>query len=398
MFELGHRKGVEHRTDFMRSRLEAALFFVFHGLGSPQKLWADNSVLSLPNKPALGDHAHMTTSPSLPTTMLAMAISSPGGPEALQPRDVPVPRPGPGEVLIRTAAAGVNGPDLAQRRGHYDPPPGASPLPGLEVAGEIVANGEAASRYGMGTRVMALCNGGGYAEYVAVPEGQVLPMPHGWSFAEAASLPETWFTVTQTLVMRAGLLPGMSVLVHGASGGIGGAAIQIATLLGARAIGVTSTAEKAAYARSLGAFATIDRSEDIAERVLALTEGRGVDRVVDVIGGDMAAVNVAASAQSGHIVLISTLAGGTAEVPLRQMMAKNITMSGSTLRPQSRQTKAAIAERIAFSLLLPLSLPDCRKPKVTTFALEEAAQAHEHMEARSHIGKLVLLTEFGRNR
>lgn len=328
--------------------------------------------------------------------MSAIHIATPGAPDALQATSLPLPEVKPGEVLIRVAAAGVNGPDLAQRRGHYDPPPGASPLPGLEVAGVVVASGAGSNRHRIGARVMALTNGGGYSEYVAVPEGQVLPVPYGWSFAEAASLPETWFTVTQTLVMRAGLTPGMTVLVHGASGGIGGAAIQIATLLGGKAIGVTSSPEKSAYAKSLGAIATIDRSEDIAERVLALTEGKGADRVVDLVGGDMAAVNVAASARSGHIVLISTLEGGTAQVPLRQMMAKGITMSGSTLRPQSSETKAAIAERIAFSLLLHLSLPTWVKPKISTFALEDAARAHEQMEARNHIGKLVLLTSFGR--
>jgi putative PIG3 family NAD(P)H quinone oxidoreductase len=334
---------------------------------------------------------------TLPPTMSAIHIATPGAPDALQVTSRPLPQVRPGEVLIRVAAAGVNGPDLAQRRGHYDPPPGASPLPGLEVSGVVIASGESVSRNRIGARVMALTNGGGYAEYVAVPEGQVLPIPYGWSFAEAASLPETWFTVTQTLVMRAGLTAGMTVLVHGASGGIGGAAIQIATLLGAKAIGITSSPEKAAYARSLGAIATIDRSEDIVQRVQALTDGRGVDRVVDLVGGDMAAVNVAASARSGHIVLISTLEGGTAEVPLRQMMAKGITMSGSTLRPQFSETKAAIAERIAFSLLLHLSLPDWVKPRITTFPLEEAARAHEQIEARNHIGKLVLLTAFGRD-
>lgn len=338
----------------------------------------------------------MTEQITLPPTMSAIHIATPGAPDALQVTSLPLPEVRPCEVLIRVAAAGVNGPDLAQRRGHYDPPPGASPLPGLEVAGVVVASGEGSNRHRIGARVMALTNGGGYAEYVAVPEGQVLPIPYGWSFAEAASLPETWFTVTQTLVMRAGVTPGMAVLVHGASGGIGGAAIQIASILGAKAIGVTSSPEKSAYALSLGAVATIDRSEDIAERVLALTEGRGADRVVDLVGGDMAAVNVAASARSGHIVLISTLEGGSAQVPLRQMMAKGITMSGSTLRPQSSETKAAIAERIAFSLLLHLSLPDWVKPKISTFALEDAARAHEQMEARNHIGKLVLLTSFGR--
>jgi len=337
----------------------------------------------------------MTIFQDFPATMLAMAIATRGGPEALQPQDLPLPQPKPGEVLIRVGAAGVNGPDLAQRRGQYDPPPGASPLPGLEVAGVVVAQGEEASRHAIGARVMALANGGGYAEYVAVPEGQVLPMPQDWRFAEAAALPETWFTITQTLVMRAGLEPGMTVLVHGASGGIGGAAIQIAGILGARAIGVVSSAEKAAYAQKLGAVATVDRSEDIATRVLAITNGKGVDRVVDLIGGDMAAVNVAASARFGHIVLVATLDGGTAPVPLRQIMAKNLTMSGSTLRPQTGATKAAIADRIAKDLLPALDASGWTKPDIAVFPLEHAAKAHETMETRGHIGKLVLQTAWG---
>lgn len=350
----------------------------------------------LPGKPGLSQHGRMSEQSSLPQTMSAMHILRPGGPEALQVTTLPLPVAGPDEVLIRVAAAGINGPDLAQRRGHYDPPLGASPLPGLEVAGVVVAHGPGAGRHAIGQRSMALTNGGGYAEYVAVPEGQVLPVPAGWSLTEAAALPETWFTVTQTLVMRTGLAPGMSVLVHGAAGGIGGAAIQIAALLGARAIGVVSSPEKAAYARALGAFATIERGEDIVARVMALTEGHGVDRVVDIIGGDMAAVNVAASARLGHIVQISTLEGGTAPVPLRQIMGKEITLSGSTLRPQSPQTKAAIAERLAHSLLPALAAADWPKPRITTFALEDAAAAHTQMEARHHIGKLVLLTQFGR--
>ena len=331
-----------------------------------------------------------------PKQMLAIAISRPGGPEVLAPHTVPVPRCGAGEVLIRVAAAGVNGPDLAQRRGQYDPPPDASPLPGLEVAGEIVARGDNASGWQVGDRVMALTNGGGYAEYAAVPSGQVLPVPDGWSLVEAAALPETWFTITQTLVMRAGLTPGMSVLVHGAAGGIGGAAIQIATILGARAIGVVSSPAKADYARRLGAVATIDYStEDVGVRALELTEGKGVDRVVDIIGGAMAERNLAACARLGHIVQVSTLDGASASLSLRTIMAKQLTLSGSTLRPQTPATKAAIADRIRTDLLPALSNPGFAKPAVTTFPLDRAAHAHRAMEARGHVGKIVLVTEFG---
>lgn len=332
----------------------------------------------------------------LPTQMQVIAITRPGGPEVLVAQSAPLPVCGKGEVLIRVAAAGVNGPDLAQRRGHYDPPPGASPLPGLEIAGEIVALGNAVDGWRLGDQVMALTNGGGYAEYAAVPAGQVLPVPDRWSPAEAAALPETWFTVTQTLVMRAGLTPAMTVLVHGASGGIGGAAIQIAAILGAHAIGVVSSSEKAAYARRLGAVATIDyTAEDIVERALALTNGEGVDRIVDIIGGTMSARNVAAAANGGHIVQISTLDGSNAMLPLRAIMAKQLTLSGSTLRPQSPATKAAIAARIRADLLPALSRPGFSKPAIARFPLAEAAQAHMAMEQRRHMGKIVLLTPFG---
>lgn len=336
---------------------------------------------------------------TLPAHMNAIVIARPGGPEELELQRYPLPVCRDGEVLIRIAAAGVNGPDLAQRRGHYDPPPDASPLLGLEVAGEITALGHGVSGWQVGDQVMALANGGGYAEYVAVPAGQVLPVPDNWTLREAAALPETWFTVTQTLVMRAGLEPGMTVLVHGAAGGIGGAAIQIATILGARAIAVVSSPAKADYARRLGAIATIDyTSEDIVARVLALTGGTGVDRVLDIIGGPMAERNIAASARGGHIVQVSTLDGASASISLRAIMAKQLTLSGSTLRPQTPATKAAIADRIRADLLPALSRPGFVKPAITSFPLEAAAQAHRAMEARSHVGKIVLETAFGAER
>lgn len=331
-----------------------------------------------------------------PQDMIAIAITAPGGPEVLMPVRQPVPVPGPEDVLIRVAAAGVNGPDLAQRRGQYAPPPDASPLPGLEVAGEVVAMGEAVSGFDLGDRVMALANGGGYAEYVAVPFGQVLPVPAGWTMMEAAALPETWFTVTQTLVMRAGLQPGMTVLVHGGAGGIGGAAIQVCAIIGARAIAVVSSEDKADYCDSLGAIAAVNRTSDnIVERVMDLTDGRGADRIVDLAGGALTAVNVAAAARGGHIVQVSTLEGANATVPLRTMMAKDLTLSGSTLRPQSPRTKAAIAARIRADFLPALAAPGWIKPDISTFPLADASKAHAHMEGRTHRGKLILVTAFG---
>lgn len=333
---------------------------------------------------------------TLPEFMNVVAISRPGGPEVLQMQQAPLPPLGPQDVLVRVAAAGINGPDLAQRRGHYDPPKDASPLPGLEVAGEIVALGAEVTGWHLGDPVMALTNGGGYAEYAAVPYRQVLPVPVGWALSDAAALPETWFTISQTLVMRAKLDAGMTVLVHGAAGGIGGAAIQIASILGASAIAVVSSSEKADYARQLGATATINSAtENILERVLTLTEGKGVDRVVDIIGGDMAETNIAASAQGGHIVQVSTLDGGSAKLSLRTIMAKQLTLSGSTLRPQSADTKAAIASHILTALLPALAAPDFTRPRVTTFPMAEAVAAHRVMEGRGHIGKIVLMTPWG---
>jgi NADPH2:quinone reductase len=332
-------------------------------------------------------------------TMTAIEISRPGGPEVLESRVVERVVPGAGEVLIRVAAAGVNAPDLGQRRGTYDPPPGASPLPGLEVAGEVVALGDRTQRYAPGDRVVALCNGGGYAEFVAVPEGQVLPQPAGWSFVEAAALPETVFTVEQTLVMRAGLAPGMHVLIHGAAGGIGGAAIQIAKLHGALPIAVVSSQEKAAYARSLGAWAVIVHTEeDFVGRVKDLTGGKGADRILDMVGGDYLTRNIAASARSGHIVQIAALSPETAEVAAGAFVMKQLTLSGSTLRPQSRETKAAIADSLERSLWPALAGGRFLKPKLRTFPLGQAADAHRAMEERSNFGKIVLLTAYDRER
>ena len=256
--------------------------------------------------------------------------------------------------------------------------------------------GDGVDAWQTGDRVMALTNGGGYADFVAVSAGQVLPVPDGWSLTEAAALPETWFTITQTLVMRAGLRPGMTVLVHGAAGGIGGAAIQIATILGAQAIGVVSSAAKADYARALGAIATIDyTTEEVGARALELTDGKGVDRVVDIIGGAMTAQNIAASARGGHIVQVSTLDGANVEISLRTIMAKQLTLSGSTLRPQTPATKAAIASHIRAHLLPALATSGFVKPNVTAFPIDDAPGAHRAMEARGHLGKIVLVTPFG---
>ena len=328
---------------------------------------------------------------SAPPNMSAITVASPGSPEMLRLTTVPTPQPAAGEVLIRVAAAGINAPDLAQRRGDYPPPPGASPLLGLEVSGEVVI---AAGNWSVSDKVVALTNGGAYAEYVAVPAGQVLPAPGNWSLVDAAALPETWFTVTQTLVMRAGLKLGMSVLITGAAGGIGGAAIQICKILGADPIALVSSAAKADYALSLGARAVIRHdTEDVVIRARELTSGKGVDRIVDMVGGEATRRNVDALARFGHLVLVSTLGDRNAELPLNKLVGNQLTVSGSTLRPQTPETKAAIAAYLRQHLWP--AMPTIPHPKIQHFPLAETAAAHRAMEDRKHFGKLVLVTDFG---
>ena len=328
---------------------------------------------------------------SLPAQMSAIVVPEPGGPEVMRLVQLPLPEPQSGDVLIRVVAAGVNAPDLAQRAGHYPPPPGASPLLGLEVSGEIVVP---AGNWKMGDQVVALCNGGGYAQYVAVPAGQVLPVPANWPLADAAALPETWFTVTQTLVMRAGLEPDMRVLVTGAAGGIGGAAIQISGILGAEAIALVSSEEKAAYVLGLGARTAIRHDiEDVTARVHDLTGGKGVDRIVDMVGGDTSRRNIDLLAIGGHLVQVSTLGNRDANIPLARLVRDDLTISGSRLRPQTSETKAAIARHMLEHLWPSLVDRAFPHPKIRRFALAQAADAHRAAASRSHYGKIVLLPD-----
>jgi NADPH2:quinone reductase len=334
----------------------------------------------------------------LPTQMNAVTVRQPGGPGVLEHSHVPVPVPRQGEVLIRVAAAGLNGPDLAQRRGRYDPPPDASPLLGLEVSGEIVVAGTGVTAFSPGHRVVALTNGGGYAEYVAVPAGQVLPLPRGWPLPAGAALPETFFTIEQTLVMRSGLASGMSLLVHGAAGGIGGAAIQFAGVIGARSIAVVSSLAKADYARSLGAAATIIHTEeDFVTRTRELTGGKGADRILDMAGGETLAQNIEAAARGGHIICLASLSGRPSAIQAGRIVARWLTLSGSTLRPQPAATKAEIAIRLKAEIWPALEDGRIRPPRIRFLPLESAARAHERMEQREHFGKLILVTAYGRN-
>ena len=325
--------------------------------------------------------------------MTAIVAREPGSPDVLESAQVPAPAPASGEVLIRVAAAGINAPDLAQRRGDYPAPEGHSSLLGLEVSGEIVG---AAGEWSLGDKVVALTSGGGYAEYVAVPAGQVLSAPAGWPLVDAAALPETWFTITQTLVMRAGLSAGHTLLITGAAGGLGGTAIQIALILGATPIAIVGDAEKAEYVRSLGATAIIRHDiEDVLARTRELTGSNGVDIVLDMLGGAATARHIDAAARGGHIVMVGTLGARESALPLNKLIARQLTISGSTLRHQSTAAKAAIAARLRTGLWSALSDPAFPRPRIKRFPLAEAAAAHRAVEDRDHYGKSVLVTDFG---
>jgi NADPH2:quinone reductase len=308
-----------------------------------------------------------------------------------------VPLPGPGEVLIRVAAAGINAPDLGQRRGTYNPPPGASPLPGLEVSGVIAELGDGVAGFARDEEVVALTNGGGYAEYVLVPAGQVLPLPKGWSLVAGAALPETFFTIEQTLVMRAGLAAGMDVLIHGGAGGIGGAAIQIAKALGARPIAVVSNDEKAWYVGSLGAEAIVHSREDFVMRTRELTGGKGADRIIDIAGGETLARSIDAAARGAHIICLAALSGEPAAINSGKLVANWLTLSGSTLRPQDPATKAAIAAALKRDVWPALEDGRIVRPNIRALPIELAANAHVAMEKRENYGKILLLTAFGQS-
>jgi putative PIG3 family NAD(P)H quinone oxidoreductase len=328
---------------------------------------------------------------SLPDEMNAIEITGPGGPDVLRQVRRPVPRPAHDEVLIRVAAAGVNRPDCIQRAGGYPPPPGASDLPGLEVAGEIVARGAGVSQWKEGDRVMALVAGGGYAEYCAAPAPQCLPVPEGYDMVKAAAVPETFFTVWTNVFDRGRLQGGESFLVHGGSSGIGTTAIQLAKRFGARVFATAGSAEKCDACVKLGAERAINyREEDFVEVVKELTGGDGVNLILDMVGGDYFRRNVKALAVEGRLVQIAFLDTPKVEFDFTPMMLKRLTLTGSTLRPRSVQQKAEIAEALA-EHVLPLLASGAVAPVIdTVLPLAEAAKAHEKMEASTHIGKIML--------
>jgi putative PIG3 family NAD(P)H quinone oxidoreductase len=327
---------------------------------------------------------------SVPETMTAIEIATPGGPETLRPARRPVPKPGRGEVLIKVEAAGVNRPDVVQRQGNYPQPPGVTDIPGLEVAGTVVAVGEAPNGLKAGDKVCALLAGGGYAEYAAAPVDQCLPFPKGISTLEAAAIPETYFTVWDNLFTRGRLKKGETVLIHGGTSGIGTTAIQLARAVGARVFATAGSKEKCDACLALGAELAINyREQDFLEEAKKATGGKGVDVVLDIVGGAYFAKNLDALATEGRLVIIATLEGTKAELPIFKMMVKRITIAGSTLRARSVAEKAAIARALK-EAAWPL-IEAGAKPRIhAIFPLARAADAHKLMESSAHIGKIVL--------
>jgi NADPH2:quinone reductase len=323
--------------------------------------------------------------------MRAIAISEPGAPEVLQEVTVPIPEPGESEVLIRVHAAGVNRPDVLQRLGTYPVPADADPLPGLEVAGEVAATGANTSRWQSGDKVMALCHGGGYAEYCRVNENHCLPVPANLSMVEAAAIPETYFTVWYNVFMRGGLDAGESLLVHGGSSGIGTTTIQLAKASGATVITTAGTDEKCDFCVDLGADHALNyRTSDWEQRVGELTEGKGVDVVLDMVAGPYMQKNINVLGRDGRYIIIAFLKGPKAELDMRRVLGQRLTITGSTLRPQTVAEKAEIAADIE-NHVLPLLESGAIRPIIdSTFPLAEAAKAHALMESSQHMGKIVL--------
>ena len=320
--------------------------------------------------------------------MRVVQITKPGGPEVLQPAQRPVPQPKAHEILIKVAAAGVNRPDVLQRMGSYQPPPDASDLPGLEVAGEVVSGG---TTFKAGDKVCALVHGGGYAEYCVTPEAQALPVPKGLSLVEAASLPETFFTVWSNVYDRAGLKPGESLLVQGGSSGIGVTAIQMAAATGNRVFATAGSDEKVAACVRLGAEKAFNyKTGDWAAELKAATGGKGVNVILDMVGGDHFPKELKALADDGRLVFIAFLRGAKTELDINELMRRRLTVSGSTLRPRTVEFKGYVAKNLR-EKIWPLIDAGKIKPEIyKTFALEQAADAHRLMETSQHIGKLVL--------
>ncbi len=326
-----------------------------------------------------------------PTTMRAVAISEPGGPEVLEIEERPVPRLDEGEILVAVAAAGVNRPDVMQRKGQYPPPPGAPDIPGLEISGVVTTVGEGVSRFKEGDEVVALVAGGGYAEYCAVPESTALALPVSLTLVEGAGLPETTFTVWHNVFERGGLRPGEWLLVHGGASGIGTTAIQLAKAFGAFVVATVGSDQKCETVKRLGADHAVNyKSTDFVEATIEASLGHGADVILDMVGGDYLQRNIAAAAPEGRIVQISTLAGSKTEIDLRHVMMKRLTLTGSTLRNRPLAFKAELARALE-ETVWPIIDRGRYKPVIDRiFPLEEVAEAHRRIESGDHVGKIIL--------
>lgn len=328
---------------------------------------------------------------SLPQTMTAIEIDGKGGPEVLVSRQTDVPEAGPGQVLIKVHAAGINRPDVLQRQGLYPAPKGHSPILGLEVAGEIAATGDGATRFKVGDKVMALVNGGGYAQYCVAEEPATLPIPTGLSMVEAAAIPETFFTVWHNVFERAALKPGEWFMIHGGTSGIGVTAIQLAKAFGAKVIATAGSPDKCAACTSLGADRAVDyRAEDFVDVVKDVTDKRGVDVILDMVGGDYIERNIRSLGDDGRLVYIAFLKGSKVEVDLMRVMLKRLTITGSTLRIRPTEVKGRIARALEEKVVPLIAEGKIRVVMDSSFPLEDVAKAHERLEAGRHIGKIVL--------
>ncbi len=331
---------------------------------------------------------------TLPQTMTLIVITEPGGPEVLKPRQEPVPTPSAGEVLIRVHAAGVNRPDVIQRAGKYPMKPGMSPIPGLEVAGEVVAIGVGVSEFIVGDNVCALTNGGGYAQYCVAPASQTLPIPEGMDWVHAAAIPETFFTVWANLFEIGCASKGQRALIHGGTSGIGTTALMLCREFGVKAFATAGSEDKCAVIRQLGAEAINYRNEDFAEIIAQKTAGKGVNVILDIMGGSYLNPNIAALGMEGRLVMLGFLGGAHAkDVDLLAIMAKRAIITGSLLRSRTREEKASIAEQLREYVWPVLAAGRCLPMIDKVYALADAAQAHARMEGGDHVGKVVLTVD-----
>jgi len=328
---------------------------------------------------------------AVPQTMTAISITTPGGPDVLQPVSVPVPQPKAGQILVKVATAGVNRPDVQQRMGAYPPPKDASPLPGLEIAGEVVAVGADAPRWKVGDKVCALVNGGGYAEYCIAEETAALPIPAGLDMTQAGAVPETYFTVWHNVFERGGLQAGEWFLVHGGSSGIGTTAIQLAKAFGAKVLATAGSEDKCEAMRKLGCDRAINyKTEDFAAVAKEATGGAGVNVILDMVGGTYTDKNIAIAAEDGRIVQIATLGGMEVTINAARLMMKRLTLTGSTLRPRTRAVKAGMARALEAKVWPLFAEGKLKVVMDSTFPLAKAADAHRRLETSQHVGKIVL--------